>query len=215
MASRTFEGLLLLTPLAAGVIATTQPARAILTYNIYESGGNVVVQASGSLSLTGAISTTQQSCPVNGAIISQNAFICTGTTFSPSPSYPITGPFNFNGSAFKAGADSVSGIFTYLGGGFGRLWLDPTYTSGAQIFSSATYNGTTLAGLGFTTTGPIGTWTLNGTSETINVVVGPPTSVPGPLPLLGAGAAFGCSRRLRRRVNLGRVAPNHADSISA
>jgi hypothetical protein len=31
----------------------------------------------------------------------------------------------------------------------------------------------------------------------------PASAVPGPLPLLGAAAAFRCSRRLRRRVNLG------------
>jgi hypothetical protein len=33
-----------------------------------------------------------------------------------------------------------------------------------------------------------------------SVAVAPPSKVPGPLPLLGAGAAFGFSRRLRRRV---------------
>jgi hypothetical protein len=33
------------------------------------------------------------------------------------------------------------------------------------------------------------------------VILGAPTAaVPGPLPLLGAGAAFGWSRRLRRRI---------------
>ncbi len=31
----------------------------------------------------------------------------------------------------------------------------------------------------------------------------PPSSVPGPLPLFGAGVAFGVSRRLRRRIKLG------------
>jgi hypothetical protein len=31
----------------------------------------------------------------------------------------------------------------------------------------------------------------------------PPAAVPGPLPLLGVGAAFGMSRRLRRRIQLG------------
>jgi MYXO-CTERM domain-containing protein len=30
----------------------------------------------------------------------------------------------------------------------------------------------------------------------------PPASVPGPLPLLGAGAAFGWARRLRKRTQL-------------
>jgi hypothetical protein len=59
--------------------------------------------------------------------------------------------------------------------------------------------------MGFTTTGLIGTWTLAGTGDTINVVLGPPaapqsTAVPGPLPLLGAAAAFGWTRRLRRRI---------------
>jgi hypothetical protein len=34
----------------------------------------------------------------------------------------------------------------------------------------------------------------------------PANAVPGPLPLLGAAAAFRCSRRLRRRVNLGPAA---------
>jgi hypothetical protein len=33
-----------------------------------------------------------------------------------------------------------------------------------------------------------------------------PTSVPGPLPVLGAGAAFGFSRKLRKRIKLARVA---------
>lgn len=37
----------------------------------------------------------------------------------------------------------------------------------------------------------------------------PPSAVPGPLPLLGAAAAFRCSRRLRRRVNLGGAVATH------
>ncbi len=79
--------------------------------------------------------------------------------------------------------------------------IDSAYISNTPIVSSATFNGTTLAALGFTTTGLIGTWTLNGTSESIQVILGAPTAaVPGPLPLLGAGAAFGWSRRLRRRI---------------
>ena len=37
-------------------------------------------------------------------------------------------------------------------------------------------------------------------NDTIQVVLGTPPPVPGPLPLLGAGAAFGWSRRLRNRI---------------
>jgi MYXO-CTERM domain-containing protein len=95
----------------------------------------------------------------------------------------------------------VTGISTLLAGAAGFFAIDPAYISNSPIDSSATFNGTTLAGLGFTTTGLIGTWTLDGTSETIQLILAPPTSaVPGPLPLIGAGAAFGWSRRLRKRI---------------
>ena len=214
MVSRTF--LLALTSLpVAVVLGAAQPAQAILTYNIYESSSNVVVQASGRLNLSGAISLGQGSCPYNGVIVAFNAFLCTGSS-TTSPIYRISGPTSFSGSAVKLGANSVSGIFTFLSGTELRLYLDPAYTSGDQILSSATYNSATLAEFGYTTPGPIGTWTLNGTSETINVVIGPPsTVVPGPLPLLGAGAAFGFSRRLRRRVSLSRSISHSATSIRA
>ncbi|MFN7900745.1 MAG: hypothetical protein ACK5N0_13995 [Synechococcaceae cyanobacterium] len=93
-----------------------------------------------------------------------------------------------------------------------QFGIDSNYISGDPISSSATFNNTTLTGLGFTiTSGEIGVWTLQpyGSSDPytaydkIKVVLGaPPASpapVPGPLPLLGVGSAFGFSRRLRRR----------------
>jgi len=105
---------------------------------------------------------------------------------------------------FIGPASSVSGLQVLFSGERSWFSIDPTYLSNTPIVSSATFNGTTLAGLGFTTTGLIGTWSLTGTSESIQVIIGAPTSpgatVPGPLPLLGAGAAFGWSRRLRKRI---------------
>lgn len=44
-----------------------------------------------------------------------------------------------------------------------------------------------------------------GTAGTITSSTLAPQDVPGPLPLLGAGAAFGWSRRLRRRLKAGSV----------
>jgi hypothetical protein len=38
----------------AALLLSQGQAKAVLTYNIFESGGNVVVQISGSLDLTGA-----------------------------------------------------------------------------------------------------------------------------------------------------------------
>jgi hypothetical protein len=177
-------------------------AKAVLTYNIFESAGAVIVQTSGSLDLTGATLLPSDDCGVDGAIASPFAVICTGPDIGPIPTYAISGPTSFDGTAFLIGASTVSGITTAFGGGATVFTIDPAYNFADPIVSSATFNGETLAGLGFTTSGLIGTWSLTGTSETIQVVLGNPPSaaVPGPLPLLGIGAAFGWSRRLRKRI---------------
>ena len=195
----------------AALLLTQGEAKAILTYNIFESAGNVVVQASGSLDLTGATPSGSFLCGISGVIISSNAYICTGTDLGSKPGFSITGPTSFNGSVLKLPADSVTGLFAYLSGSSSKFIIDPTYSSNTPIVSSATFNSTTLAGLGFTTTGLIGTWTIDGTSETIQAILGAPTpsgaTVPGPLPLFGAAAAFGWSRRLRKRITAPLITP--------
>ena len=127
--------------------------------------------------------------------------------------YRIQGPKSFNGTVGTP-ADSVSGILTYLLGAATPpvFAIDPGYTPGTPITSTATFNSTTIGGLGFTTTGLLGTWTLQPldgsdpytANDTIELVIAAPPSaaVPGPLPLLGAGAAFGWARRLRKRTQL-------------
>ena len=187
----------------AALLLMEGQAKAVLTYNIFESGGNVVVQTSGSLNLTGAGPATPNASnclSASGLIFSPNAVLCTGPTAAPVLAYAIAGPSSFSGPGFTP-ASSASGIPTFLWGGTSAFRIDSNYIQTTPIVGSATYNGQTLASLGFTTTGLIGTWTINGTSESIQVFIGPPaTSVPGPLPLFGAGAAFGWSRRLRKRI---------------
>jgi MYXO-CTERM domain-containing protein len=194
----------------ATLLLSQGQAKAFLTYNIFESGGNVVVQTSGSLDLTGATEDYGNViCNFDGRIYSLNAFICTGPAILIDE-YPITGPWSFNGTVNAFPASSVSGISTMLRGDAEKFDIDRAYTSATPIVSSATFNSTTLATLGFTTTGLIGTWTLNGTSETIQVIIGPPSPVPGPLPLFGVAAAFGWSRRLRKRITAPLITPPQA-----
>ena len=200
-----------LTPLLAApaaLLLIQGKAKAVLTYNIFESSGNVIVQTSGNLNLTGATSAPNNSCGTNGGISSSIAGICTGPNTN-SLGYEITGPSIFNGTVSVSPASSVTGIQTILSGAINKFYIDPTYASNASIVSGATFNGTTLAALGFSTTGLIGTWSLTGTSETIQVIIGAP-AVPGPLPLLGAGAAFGWSRRLRNRIAAPLITPPQA-----
>lgn len=192
------------------VLVAASPAQAVLTYNIYESGGDVVIAATGSLTISNPA--FEVVCIDPGSINSASASICTGPSAINLQAYTVTGPASFNPNANQFLASSVSGIATAFTGapvdvfGQGFIGLPLTYLSGSPVFSSATFGSTTLATLGFTTTGPIGTWTLVSGGDTINVVVGPPqpTPVPAPLPLFGAGAAFSFSRRLRRRYNRSR-----------
>lgn len=195
----------------AALLLSQGQAKAVLVYNIFESAPNVIMQTSGSLNLTGAQQTKDPNqCYANGAIISEVAAICTGID-KQSPGYKITGPAFFNGTVdtfSSVTSSSVSGISTVLGGAFQSIFLDANYISNTPIISSATLNGKTLSSLGFTiSSGLLGSWTLNGTNETIYACLGPAScvpapaqSVPGPLPLLGATAAFGWSRRLRKRI---------------
>jgi hypothetical protein len=189
----------------AALFLSQGEAKAVLTYNIFESAGNVVVQASGSLNLVNPQG-PQLYCGSDGAIVSGLAVICTGadpsTPFNSAQNfyYTIDGPTVFDGTVSVFTADSVSGIFTLLWGSAGIFSIDNSYTSGNTIASSATFLGTSLSSLGFTqSSGLIGTWTLVDSGGTIRVYLGS-TPTPGPLPLLGAGAAFGWSRRLRRRI---------------
>jgi hypothetical protein len=204
-----------LSPLLAApavLLLSQGQAKAVLTYNIFESSGAVIVQTSGSLDLTGATSSPDDNCGVDGAIVSSFAIICTGPDMGSIPAYAISGPASFIGTAFLTAGSGVSGTTTGFSGGSNVFVIDPAYNFADPIVSSATFNGTTLASLGFTTSGLIGTWSFTGTSESIQVVLGnpPAAAVPGPLPLFGAAAAFGWSRRLSKRIATALITPPQA-----
>ena len=191
-------------PFALVLAVDASPAKADLNYKIYESLGNLVVVASGSLRLTPTSPNTI--CIYDGVLYPDEAGNCTGTAVAARP-YAISGPSSFPGSGFHAPASSVSGVFTFLYGNFGAFFVDPSYSFGAPIISNAIFNVKTLADIGLTpTSGLLGTWIIDGTSETITVKVANP--VPGPLPLVGVGAAFGFSRRLRQRIQRSQAAAN-------
>ena len=82
----------------------------------------------------------------------------------------------------------------------GNLLISGTYLpfSSLSAFSSETGNGTW--NLLYADTEEEDTMSINGWSLTVNEVSATPASVPGPLPVLGLAAAFGFSRRMRRRI---------------
>jgi len=75
------------------------------------------------------------------------------------------------------------------------VFSTPTSTNGAKSYS------TNLTSDTFTAELDVSSGEIQSVTSTINTRE-PRSTVPGPLPLLGAGAAFGFSRRLRNRVKL-------------
>lgn len=207
---------LLLAP--AAVVLGQDQAKAVLNVNIFDSGSDLKIFVTGSIAPGNAGSSTAQdsNCFVNGSLTGEfnptdPSVLCTGND-AVSTYGDITGPTGWGGTGFLSPASSVSGkSFQMFPSSYntGTAYdpnfdqykstyaLDPSYILGQPFFSTATFAGTSVASQGFTQTGLIGTWTIDGTTESINVYVAPPA--PGPLPLLGAGAAFGWTRRLRKR----------------
>jgi hypothetical protein len=197
--------------IAAYQLLATSPSKAVMTYNIAEVGGNLIISATGSLILPppsglGSCGTFNGGPGPGGAfgILGGTSFICTGPETGSDAIYYTVSPSSsssyFSGTANLSGATSSSGLYTAFAPGFGQFLLSPAYVSGDVISSSSTFNGVTLASLGITATGLFGTWAIG--SDTIEVFFSPEpaTSVPGPLPLLGAAAAFVHSRKFRARV---------------
>jgi MYXO-CTERM domain-containing protein len=201
---------LTLLSLPAILLLGAQSAKADLNVNLFDEGSDFKIVVSGSLSQLGT-PVSYDDCGISGLISAPNV-ICTGID-AYSPLYGISGPDGFGGSGAIAPADSVMGPFFAFGADV-LYGIDSSYIVGQPFLSSATFNNTNLAALGFTVPGLAGTWNINGTSESINVFIGPPptpptppSEVPGPLPLFGAGAAFGWSRRMRRRISAPVITP--------
>jgi hypothetical protein len=155
-----------LAPLAlVSLIAAERPAEAVLTYYIYEPAGtgNVVVETLVSLNLPSGVAIEGCSAAPVGVIFSSVAGICIGPSAQLNAYTLISGPFSFIGPD-NLFADSASGIATTLVGVSQQFAIDTTYTGG-PIISSSTFGMSTLTGLGFTTTGLLGTWTLDGTGR--------------------------------------------------
>jgi hypothetical protein len=208
-------GLALSLPLA---ITWAQPAQAVLIFNFYESGSDLVIEGTGSLSLPSPLATFP--LPFSTGLLDLDSAFAIGI---PDPRtgiglYSITGPTTLGVGIIptsKGGipSSSDSDISLALIYSINIFAIDSTYASGTSILSSSTFTGISLASLGMPNSGTLGTWMIidpgdpTYVGDTISVQVnatsgGSPASVPGHLPVLGLAAAFGFSRKLRKRIKL-------------
>jgi len=115
------------------------------------------------------------------------------------------------GQAFKSFVTDASGSDT--GGTFnynktlsssapatGNSFSSAPGSSGNMVDFTTPYPSGELGPVTFAATINVTQGVLTGTTDSVNQQLNGTSEVPGPLPLLGAGAAFGFSRRLRSRI---------------
>jgi uncharacterized repeat protein (TIGR03803 family) len=115
----------------------------------------------------------------------------------PFAALTSAGNGKFYGTTLYGGANNVGAIFEFDPSGSGSITLKGSFdgANGAQPFAALTSAGN---GKFYGTTAYSG---VNGAGAIFEFDPGTNSApAPGPLPLLGAGAAFGWSRRLRRRI---------------
>ncbi len=180
---------------ALGVLAAGD-AKALLVYEITQKGPDIELIISGSLSGIGSGGARNTTI---GGIDPRYGIIGTRDV-NPGRDYRISGPASF-GTGIHRGYSVYTGDTLALWPAISALYLSASYVEGDSINGSGIIPGLTLASMGLTKeSGLLGEWTIG--SDRIEVWAGAkPTanSVPGPLPLLGAAAAFSYSRNIRSR----------------
>ena len=186
-----------------------------------EVGGNVVFSGGGTLNLNDLTPNVHSdgwlngfSSPKVGSYLGAGSGKTTAGTVYEGTSF--TGPTSFGPGSLKIIADSYSGDFGGISGStFPGVLVSDSYVSGSSLFGTSTFINQTFASLGLTSGTYDWVWgSAYPDSYRLCIGSGPcapaSSSVPGPLPLFGAGAAFGWSRRLRKRIAAPLITPPQA-----
>ena len=176
-----FGAALLVTCLQAG-------AASALSFNFSFSGSGGNNTPNTSATVTGIVSglvdnTSNQTSGLT--------FTITSATNTPTPGWSTFSNF-VNGNGIDVAGGQVTGA---------DVFFSNTFDGGQSLFLGNQNNLTTALGTA-SAADSVGHLNETSNSPTNSLLFTPasPASVPGPLPLFGAGAAFGWSRRLRRRI---------------
>ena len=175
------------------VLACPPPAVQALTVTMREVGADVVMSGSGSLNLTALQGPIQDLSPAAFVYPALSSFLL-GTPASIDIYFDnITFPSDFGAGlgVYGDGSGDVFGPVQYVFNFPPEIWVPAGYQSGSPLHAMATFQGESLASLGINPGVYVWTWGSGSDDETLTPnVVQANTAVPGPLPLLGACAAW-------------------------
>ncbi|MBI1337463.1 MAG: PEP-CTERM sorting domain-containing protein [Phycisphaera sp.] len=191
--------------IAASVIALVAAPRshAALVFTAVESGGDVVVTATGSADVS-ALTLTFNDNPTTG-LTPNRPYVVVGPDSAYTDFYTglILGLSTFgtgsytaatSGTGDKVGMDYTSAGDTYT------LLLPTGYVSGSPLNGSATWQGQTFASLGMTPGSYTLLWQTESSFDSLTLNIGVPE--PSSLALLGLGGLL--AMRRRRTINSSR-----------
>jgi hypothetical protein len=170
------------TPTATSVTPTPTPTSGVtpsgLSVTIVESGGNLVMSASGSLNINDLTLVSPSVGPlgVGGLGVTTATFLMGANVAAAQYSGFTTSPSNFGPGGVGVSPTSTSGnifgVVKFDGPSGTPSLLVPTgYTTGTVISSTQTFNGQTFSSFGLTPGTYTYTWGSGANADSINVVV--------------------------------------------
>jgi hypothetical protein len=154
------------------VAATCTPAKAAYTMRLYESGGNVLASGSGSINLDGVI--LSGDATTANLIRPTSGLLYVGGPTSHLVRFSVSGPANFGGGV-TSNSTSSTGSYVGIAGVTQVIYVPNTYASGTSFTTNATWNATTLAGLGATPGTYTWTWGSGANADSYTLIIGSPT----------------------------------------
>ena len=191
---------------ALAAVCLPRPAKASFIINIAQSGPDVVATGSGSLNVSGLTNGGTHTSVINGFIGPSGDVIELDTTGSQYTAYNgsiAIGPSNLGPAASGPFTTSFTGDVVGIQPGLPGVVVVPDgYASGSALSDSATWAGTTIAGLGLTPGTYVYSWGTGPSADTLTLNVTAPE--PGSMALIALGglglAGFAVRGRSRRRI---------------
>lgn len=196
----------------AAALLLCAPAKSGVVMMLEQVGSNLVGTASGSID-TAAL-TSNSDANYTALVWASQGILVQGNLVSLEFGYSgISGPANFgSGGSFFAGSSTGDVIGLDGGGGSGgSVFLPPGYVSGTLLSGGATWDNTTLSGLGVIAGVYKWTWGSGQHADSLTLYAGVPAPTapePGSVLLMGlgiAGIAVIAKRRMKDAVTIVRV----------
>jgi hypothetical protein len=212
MSRRLFQ----IVAVVAVLVGLAPQARAGFVMTIEQEGSNVFATGSGTINLSALTtnSTDNQPAFVDAYFAVAAVGVLMGTKpfyQTPTSQFNGGGPQNF-GSTYGINATSATGDIVEIEGQFGNLAVPTGYVSGAPLSGTATWDNTTISGLGLIPGSYTWSWGTGPTLDSFTVNIVSPVPEPSSLILGGLGAVGLLTLARRRRTSAAAERPNWRDA---